>query len=204
LEVGGEERESEICGFRILQAPEECREGQIDALEHLLKHLRVHIVQLRRYFFNLRQLVRLIVIADGLARELIGTPALGKRSIVEFPAEVQGSLKLRFLGLSGIQPVLESFLHSVFSLSLNVVTKMKRVRAGRHWRWFASVIVVVTNVTFKRLGLDHTARRSKKGSCYTSLAESRSVPHDGKFICALKWRGLLCSIDKIFRRNSMV
>ena len=77
----------------MLDAPKKVVKGQVHPFDHILKHLRRHVMQVRADVFAFRQLRTLVFIGEGDARHAIGTCAFIERRIVELAAQAEPLLK---------------------------------------------------------------------------------------------------------------
>jgi len=100
----------EACLLLCFDAPKECLKGFIQSPQYVLQYLAVNVIEFGACFFNLRQLIRLLNVADGLSLKTVCVSSLLQARIIELAAQCKCVVQACRLGLTWIDSKPESSL----------------------------------------------------------------------------------------------
>jgi len=92
--------------FACFNSSEKGVKGPAQSAQRILKDLRVDVINIRAFGFDLRKLSCLCVVVEALLIQTPRVPSLLKRRIVQLATNIQGFLKLCFHGFSWPKPEL--------------------------------------------------------------------------------------------------
>ena len=121
----------------------------INPFENILQDLGMDFFKFSSFFFNLRKLIRLVVIVEGPANHPVSIPAFLQSSVVEFTAKPESNFKFSFLSFGREYSKLVGF--ASFHLDCNRSNSALRIRSKASYI-FSPVIAAIIRSKRKASG----------------------------------------------------